>query len=92
MEIALIFSTFIITVLSIGLGVYIGLKRSVTEDISAVGDAVKKSVDMGRVGVIKAPTQSDLLRMREEKENPKIAEGKREFKKFLDTLNIFKKK
>lgn len=75
----------IITLGAFILGYYMGrgtLDKAPDEIQQMVDKIIKK--DEPKVGVLRRPTQQDL----DDKANPKIAEGKKEFKNLLDTLPI----
>ena len=78
---------FITTIVSFLIGYWLGrdiLKLEAPKEIERMVDkALGRDV---KPGIIMRPTQHDL----EERKYPKIAEGKREFKKLLDELNIKK--
>ena len=77
----------VMTLLSFMIGYYVGRGKMDDEAPKKVQELIDKVTGQDlKVGALKRPTQKDL----DDRLNPKIAEGKREFKKLLDTLDIKK--
>jgi hypothetical protein len=77
----------IITLGAFLIGFWLGRGILDKEQPKVIEDLVDKALGRDvKPGVIMRPTQNDL----NDRLNPKIAEGKKEFKKLLDTLPIKK--
>lgn len=76
------------SIISLGaflLGYWLGYGKLQVETPKEIQKLVDKALGKDvKPGIIYRPTQKDL----DDRRNPKIAEGKREFKKLLDELKI----
>jgi hypothetical protein len=75
----------VITLGSFLLGYWLGYGKIKAETPKEISELIEKAKgNYVKPGVIMRPTQKDLM----DRKNPTIAEGKKEFKKLLDTLPI----